>query len=132
MEATRSELNSLLSKHSPANSRREGYSPRVKDLCIRLAKSVGVKETSQQSGISMGAIYGWIRKNLSDLSEPVSPTRKSELRPLVLQEVELPSHSPLPPLNEIMLVSTAGVVVHLPANSSTVALVLDRIMENRP
>ena len=132
MESTVSQLKLLLSQYSKSRSRKNGYPPNIKELCLRLAKSIGVHRASQQSGISQGCIYNWIKKNENSRPKTLASSSTKDNRPMVLQEINLSSVTPPPPkITEIKLVSPTGVIAHLPLDRETLALVIDRMMENR-
>lgn len=128
MNAIVSELDTLVSQVTKSKSHRRIYPPKVRESCVKLASSLGVKEVSRQSGISPVAIYRWIKEaKRTKLSPEAKIAGSPILRPLVLQEVARPSQV-VGTESLITIESKAGILVRMPANSQILSLILDRML----
>ena len=63
MKTIESQLNQLLSSIPKVKHRSHRYPNEVKELCIELAASMGVRKLARHSGIAASSIYDWIRKS---------------------------------------------------------------------
>ena len=129
MKSVESRLNLLLSSIPEVKNRGHRYPIKVRELCIELSASMGVRKVARHSGIAASSIYDWIRKSDSLAQCKPSPASAPQAeRPLVLKEIGTTVSYPNPFESQITLVTAQGVTVHMPANERTISLILDRVV----